>query len=66
MSRATKTLIEGAVTFAVGLALKLWGLDTQIWWVTPTKAGVVLMVIGGLLLASGLFQSVRRTEVTRK
>jgi hypothetical protein len=62
MNRPTKTLIEGAVTFLVGLALKLWGLDTQIVWVTPTKVGVVLMVIGGFLLASGLFQSVRHTK----
>ncbi len=65
MNRAVKTLLEGAVTFLAGLALKLFGSDEQIVWVTPTKAGVVLMVVGGCLLVAALLQSLRGAGASR-
>ncbi|GAA3486336.1 hypothetical protein GCM10018987_04150 [Streptomyces cremeus] len=53
------------MTFLAGLALKLFGTDEQIVWVTPTKAGVVLMVVGGCLLVAALLQSLRGAGASR-
>ncbi|MER6999550.1 DUF5708 family protein [Streptomyces sp. NPDC000410] len=59
MTPATKNLTEGALTFLVGLALKLFtaGVDTPV--ITLTKVGVVMMVAGGVLVAWGLVQAAR-------
>ncbi|WP_157251619.1 DUF5708 family protein [Nonomuraea typhae] len=59
MSAARKTMLTGLATFAVGTALWLWGLDVEIVIFTPSKVGVVLMIVGGLEFAYGLFKAVR-------
>ncbi|WP_030408574.1 DUF5708 family protein [Streptomyces albus] len=64
MRRASKNLIEGSVTFLVGLALKLFAGDVETPVVTLTKAGVVLMCIGGIQVASGLLRA-KREPTTR-
>ncbi|MEU8887721.1 DUF5708 family protein [Streptomyces sp. NPDC048442] len=63
MNRAQKNLVEGIVTFLVGLALKLFAGGVEIPVVTLPKAGVVLMVIGGVLVVAGLFQAARGAGV---
>jgi hypothetical protein len=60
MSQATKNLLEGAVTFAVGLVLWLFTGGVEVPVLTLTKVGVVLMCLGGALIAAGLYQSTRR------
>ncbi|MDT0489540.1 DUF5708 family protein [Streptomyces griseus] len=59
MKQASKNLLEGVITSAVGLVLWLFtdGVETPV--VTLTKIGVVLMCVGGVLIALGLFQSAR-------
>ncbi|MFI7707859.1 DUF5708 family protein [Nonomuraea sp. NPDC049480] len=59
MTSARRTLLIGLATFVVGLALWLSGLDTQIFIFTPSKAGVVLMVVGGLEALYGVYKAVR-------
>ncbi|MFI6499596.1 DUF5708 family protein [Nonomuraea typhae] len=54
-----KTMLTGLVTFAIGMALWLWGLDIEIVIFTPSKVGVVLMIVGGLEFAYGLFKALR-------
>ncbi|MGW7417811.1 DUF5708 family protein [Streptomyces sp. NPDC054863] len=65
MNRAHKNLAEGIVTFLVGLALKLFGGGVEVPVVTLPKAGVVLMVIGGVLVVTGLFQAARGAGVPK-
>ncbi|TDD36118.1 hypothetical protein E1286_38805 [Nonomuraea terrae] len=60
MQPARKTLLTGLATFTAGTALWLFGSDTQTFIVTPSKVGVVLMVLGGLEAAWGLYKTVRR------
>jgi hypothetical protein len=62
MSQATRNLLEGAVTFVVGLVLWLFtgGVETPV--ITLTKVGAVMMCVGGALTATGLHQAVRRQE----
>ena len=60
MSRATRNLLEGAVTFTVGLVLRLFTGEVEVPVLTLTKVGVVLMCVGGALTATGLYQAVRR------
>ncbi|MGX2996244.1 DUF5708 family protein [Streptomyces sp. JNUCC 64] len=57
MAQASKNLSQGVVVFAIGLALRLFteGVETPV--VTLTKVGVVLMVIGGAMAVTGLFQT---------
>ncbi|GGY88111.1 DUF5708 family protein [Streptomyces poonensis] len=57
MSRATRDLLEGAVTFVTGLVLWLFTGDVEIPVVTSAKVGVVMMCVGGVLLATGLYRS---------
>ncbi|MGW6568012.1 DUF5708 family protein [Streptomyces sp. NPDC054975] len=66
MKQASKNLLEGVVTFAVGLVLRLFtdGVETPV--VTLTKVGVVLMWVGGVLVAWGLFQAVRGSNTARR
>lgn len=59
MTSATKTILTGLATFAVGTALWLFGLDTQIFIFTPTKVGVVLMVVGGAEALYGVYRTWR-------
>ncbi|AXK33650.1 hypothetical protein DVA86_14300 [Streptomyces armeniacus] len=59
MNRPSRNLTEGSVTLLVGLALRLFteGVETPVF--TLTKVGAVLMVVGGVLLLTGLVQAVR-------
>ncbi|MET9866982.1 DUF5708 family protein [Streptomyces sp. NPDC006129] len=60
MSKARGNLVEGAVTFVIGLGLWLFTGDVEIPVLTLTKVGVVLMCVGGVLAATGLWQGARR------
>ncbi|MPY49502.1 DUF5708 family protein [Streptomyces acidicola] len=59
MTRASKNLLEGVVTGAVGLALWLFTEDVEVPVVTLTKVGVVMMCVGGAQAVMGLYRSVR-------
>jgi hypothetical protein len=59
MGRASRNLAEGVATFAIGLVLRLFTGDVETPIITLSKVGVVLMVIGGALVLTGLFQAVR-------
>jgi uncharacterized protein DUF5708 len=60
MSQASKNLLEGVVTFLVGLPLWLFTEDVDVPVVTLTKVGLVMMCVGGALTATGLYQAARR------
>ncbi|AVT31347.1 MULTISPECIES: DUF5708 family protein [unclassified Plantactinospora] len=62
MSSARKTLLTGLATFVVGLALRLFGPDEHVVIFTPTKLGVVLMVVGGLESLYGVYK-IRRDRL---
>jgi phage-related protein len=57
-----KTILTGLATFVGGFALWQWGLDVEIVVFVPSKIGVVLMVVGGLETAYGLFKAFRAQE----
>jgi hypothetical protein len=59
VTKGSRNLPEGAVTLATGLVLWLFTGDVDTPVVTLTKAGVVLMCVGGVLLATGLYQRAR-------
>ncbi|MER5216353.1 DUF5708 family protein [Streptomyces sp. NPDC002838] len=59
MSAAPKNLLEGVVTFVVGLVLWLFTGGVEVPVVTLTKVGVVMMCVGGVLAATGLYQAAR-------
>ncbi|GGZ93717.1 DUF5708 family protein [Streptomyces bluensis] len=59
MTRASKNLLEGVVTGAIGLALWLFTEDVEVPVVTLTKVGVVMMCVGVAQAVMGLYQSVR-------
>lgn len=61
MSQSSKNLLEGAATFLVGLPLWLFTEDLDVPVVTLTKVGLVLMCVGGALVALGLFQRSRES-----
>ncbi|MGN9841005.1 DUF5708 family protein [Nonomuraea sp. H19] len=65
MTSARKTLLTGLVVFVAGLALWLFGLDEEIFIFTPSKAGVVMMVLGGLEFLYGVYKAVRGDEPER-
>ncbi|WP_030545727.1 DUF5708 family protein [Streptomyces albus] len=65
MASSMKNLIEGAITFVVGLALWLFTGDVEIPVFTLTKVGVVLMFVGGGLLLLGLYQSVTGSRAVK-
>lgn len=56
---ARKTLITGLVVFFAGLALWLFGLDVEIVVFTPSKVGVVMMVVGALETLWGVYKLMR-------
>jgi hypothetical protein len=60
VNRASKNLLEGAVTLLVGSALWLFTGDVEVPVVTLTKVGVVLMCVGGAQTAWGLYRAARR------
>lgn len=60
MSQARKNLLEGVVTFLAGLPLWLFTEEVDVPVVTLTKAGLVMMCVGGVLAATGLYQAARR------
>ncbi|MFC8145902.1 DUF5708 family protein [Streptomyces paradoxus] len=59
MSKATRYLVEGAVTFLIGLVLWRFtgGVDVPV--VTLTKVGIVMMIVGGALSGNGLWHAAR-------
>jgi hypothetical protein len=59
MSAAPKNLLEGVATFVVGLVLWLFTGGVEVPVVTLTKVGVVMMCVGGVLAATGLYQAAR-------
>ncbi|MFD7063462.1 DUF5708 family protein [Streptomyces sp. NPDC059906] len=61
MNRASKHLLEGAVTLLAGLALWLFAGDVEVPVVTLTKVGIVLMCVGGAQTAWDLYAAVRRS-----
>ncbi|MFH8662082.1 DUF5708 family protein [Streptomyces afghaniensis] len=58
-SKARRNLVEGIVTFVIGLGLWLFTGDVEVPVVTLTKVGVVMMCVGGVLVAAGLWQGAR-------
>ncbi|MFE0472212.1 DUF5708 family protein [Streptomyces sp. NPDC058947] len=59
MSKAKQYAAEGVITFLIGLALWRFTGDVDVPVVTLTKVGVVLMVVGGVLSANGLWHAAR-------
>ncbi|MEU0742463.1 DUF5708 family protein [Streptomyces sp. NPDC006134] len=60
MSRRTERhLWEGSTTFLVGLPLWLFADGVEVPFVTLTKAGIVLMCVGGAQLLWGLCRAAR-------
>ncbi|MGW0611302.1 DUF5708 family protein [Streptomyces sp. NPDC002788] len=60
MSKARRNLVEGAVTLVIGLGLWMFTGDVEVPVVALTKVGVVMMCVGGVLVAAGLWQGARR------
>ncbi|MFI6930675.1 DUF5708 family protein [Streptomyces sp. NPDC050287] len=59
MSQASQNLLEGAGTFTAGLLLWLFTQGVEVPVVTLTKVGVVMMWVGGALVALGLTRAAR-------
>ncbi|WP_338783175.1 DUF5708 family protein [Streptomyces sp. DG1A-41] len=59
MSKARGNLVEGAFTFVIGLGLLLFTGDVEFPVFTLTKVGIVMMCVGGVLVAAGLWQEAR-------
>ncbi|MDQ1048636.1 DUF5708 family protein [Streptomyces sp. V4I2] len=59
MNRASKNLLEGAGTFVAGLVLWLFTRGVEVPGVTLTKVGMVMMCVGGVLIATGLYRTAR-------
>ena len=60
--RATRNLVEGAATLVIGLVLWLFTEGVEVPVVTLTKVGVVMICVGGVLIATGLYQRARGTR----
>ncbi|WP_408995074.1 DUF5708 family protein [Streptomyces europaeiscabiei] len=65
MAKPMKNLVEGVGTFAIGLILWLFTDGVEVPVVTLTKVGVVMMCVGGVLVATGLHQGARGTAGDR-
>ncbi|MEW2401405.1 DUF5708 family protein [Streptomyces sp. NPDC046862] len=65
MSKARKNLLEGVGTLLVGLVLWLFTEDVEVPVVTLTKVGVVMMCVGGVQTATGLYQVTRTSAGSR-
>ncbi|MFI5674861.1 DUF5708 family protein [Streptomyces cellulosae] len=59
MSQVSQNLLEGAGTFTAGLLLWLFTEEVEVPVVTLTKVGVVMMWLGGALVALGLYRAAR-------
>ncbi|MGW0845590.1 DUF5708 family protein [Streptomyces sp. NPDC002787] len=59
--KSTRNLAEGAGTFVIGLVLWLFADGVEVPVVTLTKVGVVMMCVGAVLVAAGLYQRARGT-----
>ncbi|MET9763509.1 DUF5708 family protein [Streptomyces sp. NPDC006372] len=59
MNKAKQYLSEGVVTFLIGLLLWRFTGDVDVPVVTLTKVGIVMMIVGGVLSASGLWHAAR-------
>ncbi|WCN03284.1 DUF5708 family protein [Streptomyces sp. M92] len=57
---AERLLWEGGGTFVAGLVLWMFAGDVDVPVVDLTKAGVVMMCVGGAQTVWGLFRSARR------
>ncbi|MET7766487.1 DUF5708 family protein [Streptomyces sp. NPDC005336] len=57
MPPALKHALEGAVTLAAGLALRLFAHDVEIPVISPAKTGVVLACVGGAQLLYAAYLS---------
>ncbi|TDD05127.1 hypothetical protein E1292_17895 [Nonomuraea deserti] len=66
MAPAHKTLLTGLAVFVAGAALWLFGLDVEIVVITPSKAGVVMMVLGALEALYGVYKIVRGDPAERR
>ena len=55
-----RILFTGLATFVVGVALLLFGSDNHVILFTPSKLGLVLVVIGGLEIFWALFKGATR------
>ncbi|MFD5949383.1 DUF5708 family protein [Streptomyces collinus] len=60
MSKARGNLVEGLITLMIGLGLWLFAGDVEVPLVTLTKVGVVMMCVGGALVAAGFWRAARR------
>lgn len=56
MNSGLKAVIMGGITLVVGFVLWRFTGDFETPIVTPTKLGIVLMVLGGLEVLYGLFK----------
>lgn len=59
MTKAKQYLTEGVVTFLIGLLLWRFTGDVDVPVVTLTKVGIVMMIVGGVLSANGLWHAAR-------
>ncbi|MET9389519.1 DUF5708 family protein [Streptomyces sp. NPDC006624] len=59
MSKAKQYALEGVVTFLIGLVLWRFTGDVDVPVVTLTKVGIVMMIVGGVLSANGLWHAAR-------
>ncbi|MEU5222195.1 DUF5708 family protein [Streptomyces toyocaensis] len=60
MTGAWRNLLAGTVTLVVGLFLWRFAGGADLPVVTPAKAGVVLMCVGGAEILLGLYRAARR------
>ncbi|MEU4273203.1 DUF5708 family protein [Streptomyces sp. NPDC026092] len=63
MTPASKNIVEGALCAVIGVALRLFTEDVHIPVFTLTKVGLVLIAIGGIQMAYGVYQSFRARRV---
>ncbi|MBE1593584.1 DUF5708 family protein [Nonomuraea angiospora] len=59
MAPARKTFLTGLTVFVIGLALWLFGTDVEIVVFVPSKIGLVMMVLGAIEAAYGLYRMAR-------
>ncbi|MFF0113553.1 DUF5708 family protein [Streptomyces prasinus] len=65
MTRASRNLSAGAATLVAGLGLWLFAEGVDLPVVTPTKAGVVMMCVGGAEALLGLYRIARAPAGSR-
>lgn len=66
MAPAHKTLLIGLATFVGGVLLWQFGLDVEIVVFTPSKIGVVMMIIGGLETLYGVYKLMRSDSAEQR